>query len=341
MKQYIDGALVNGAGDLMHVYNPATGQEEATFSGASPAQALEALQAAQRAFAEWSALSIAQRERHILRLADAIESYQSEVVDTLIAETGKPMATALYDFGMLVDCLRYFNEEMKRMHGQIISDYDNSHTNLILRKPIGVVAAYLAWNFPLLNVGYKLGPILASGCTCVLKPASITPLSTLLIGRIANEIGFPRGVINIISGPRAVCEAMNRSPIPSMLTLIGSSATGREIIAQSATSVKRFSLELGGNAPVVVLDDADIDAVARMTVRQKFDNCGQVCVSPNRVFVPRCRLEEFLSSAADEIKKLTLTCFAGDGQPVGPLSSAGARERVEALVADAVEKGAR
>lgn len=149
----------------------------------------------------------------------------------------------------------------------------------------------------------------------MLKPASITPLSTLLIGRIANEIGFPRGVINIISGPRAVCEAMNRSPIPSMLTLIGSSATGREIIAQSATSVKRFSLELGGNAPVVVLDDADIDAVARMTVRQKFDNCGQVCVSPNRVFVPRCRLEEFLSSAADEIKKLTLTCFAGDGQP--------------------------
>lgn len=143
---------------------------------------------------------------------DAIESYQSEVVDILIAETGKPMATALYDFGMLVDCLRYFNEEMKRMHGQIISDYDNSHTNLILRKPIGVVAAYLAWNFPLLNVGYKLGPILASGCTCVLKPASITPLSTLLIGRIANEIGFPRGVINIISGPRAVCEAMNRSP---------------------------------------------------------------------------------------------------------------------------------
>lgn len=341
MKQYIDGALVNGAGDLMHVYNPATGQEEASFSGASSAQALEALQAAQRAFAEWSALSIAQRERHILRLADAIESYQSEVVDTLIAETGKPMATALYDFGMLVDCLRYFNEEMKRMHGQIISDYDNSHTNLILRKPIGVVAAYLAWNFPLLNVGYKLGPILASGYTCVLKPASITPLSTLLIGRIANEIGFPRGVINIISGPRAVCEAMNRSPIPSMLTLIGSSATGREIIAQSATSVKRFSLELGGNAPVVVLDDADIDAVARMTVRQKFDNCGQVCVSPNRVFVPRCRLEEFLSSAADEIKKLTLTCFAGDGQPVGPLSSAGARERVEALVADAVEKGAR
>lgn len=135
MKQYIDGALVNGAGDLMHVYNPATGQEEASFSGASPAQALEALQAAQRAFAEWSALSIAQRERHILRLADAIESYQSEVVDILIAETGKPMATALYDFGMLVDCLRYFNEEMKRMHGQIISDYDNSHTNLICANP--------------------------------------------------------------------------------------------------------------------------------------------------------------------------------------------------------------
>lgn len=130
--------------------------------------------------------------RHILRLADAIESYQSEVVDTLIAETGKPMATALYDFGMLVDCLRYFNEEMKRMHGQIISDYDNSHTNLFAQTH-RVVAAYLAWNFPLLNVGYKLGPILASGCTCVLKPASITPLSTLLIGRIAQRDRIPTG----------------------------------------------------------------------------------------------------------------------------------------------------
>ncbi len=341
MKQYINGSLVAGAGNPMHVYNPATGQEIVSFEGASSAQALEALEAAQHAFEEWSTLSISQREKHILRLADAIESHRDQVVDTLIAETGKPMATALYDFNMLVDCLRYFNEEMKRMHGQIINDYDNSHTNLIFRRPIGVVAAYLAWNFPLLNVGYKLGPILASGCTCVLKPASITPLSTLLIGRIAADINFPQGVINIISGSRDICEAMNHSPIPSMLTLIGSSTTGREIISQSASSVKRFSLELGGNAPVIIMDDADIDTVARLTVRQKFDNCGQVCVSPNRIYVPRAQLETFLSAAADETSNLTLTCFEGHGQPVGPMSSADARERVEALVTDAVEKGAR
>ena len=341
MRQYINGTLLKGCGVEMAVRNPATGEEILRYPGASPKQAVQALEAARAAFPQWSGMTIAQREAHILRLAEAIARRKGDILHTLIQETGKPEATALYDFQMLLDCLRYFCEEAKRLHGEIIRDDENSHLNLILRKPIGVVAAYLAWNFPLLNVGYKLGPVLSSGCTCVLKPASITPLSTLLLGEIAQEIGFHKGVINIVSGQNEICRAMNQSTIPSMLTLIGSSETGRAMIAQSATSIKRFSLELGGNAPAVVLEDADIQAVARQSVRQKFDNCGQVCVSPNRIFVPRGQLQAFLEAAKDEAEKITLTCEPGSGQPMGPMSSLRARENIQALVADALEKGAK
>ncbi len=341
MLQYINGNLVKGEGLINHVINPSTEEEITAFPNSSPEQAVQALEAAQNAFSEWSLLSVSEREKHILKLADALENKRDDIVKCLIAETGKPADTALYDFNMLVDCLRYFNEEAKRIYGETIVDYDGSHRNFIHRKPIGVVVGYLAWNFPLLNVGYKLGPILASGCTCVLKPASVTPIATLMAGQIAHEIGFPAGVINIISGSGEICRIMNSSTIPAMLTVIGSTQTGRQIIAESATSIKRFSLELGGNAPVVILDDAEIDEAARLTVRQKFDNCGQVCVSPNRIFVPESRMEEFLAAARDEASKISLTCESGSGQKMGPLMTANARANIESLVQDALDKGAR
>ncbi len=340
MLQYINGQLVNGCGRINHVLNPSTGEEITAFKNSSPSQALEALNAAKEAFPTWSLLSIADREKHILRLAEALEARKEEIVNRLIEETGKPMDTALYDFNMLIDCLRYFNEEAKRIRGESIADYDGAHRNFIHHKPIGVVVGYLAWNFPLLNVGYKLGPILASGCTCVLKPASVTPLATLMVGQAAAEIGFPAGVINIVSGSSEICQVMNSSKIPAMLTVIGSSQTGRQIISESATSIKRFSLELGGNAPVIILDDADIEETARITVRQKFDNCGQVCVSPNRIFVPEKALAVFLQAAKDEAQKITLTCEEGSGQKMGPLMTEQARCNIESLVKDAIEKGA-
>lgn len=340
MKQYINGRMIAGEGREICVRNPANGEVLRTFQGASPEQALEALEAARDSFVSWSELSIDERSRHIMRLADALEAHREQLIQTLILETGKPVGTAEYDYQMLIDCLRYYDEEIRRLHGEIITDGQNSHLNLISYKPIGVVVGYLAWNFPLLNVGYKLGPVLASGCTCVLKPASVTPLSTLLVGQIACEIGFPRGVINIVSGRSDICQAMNASTIPSMLTLIGSSQTGRDIVAQSATSIKRYSLELGGNAPVIVMDDAEIEKTARMVVRQKFDNCGQVCVCPNRIFVPEKHTEAFVKYAKAEAESLVLTCEAGVGIAVGPMSSAEAREHMEELVADAIQKGA-
>lgn len=174
----------------------------------------------------------------------------------LIAETGKSYEGADEDYQMLVDCLRYFNEEMQTLQGVMLPDLDNKHVNMIIRKPVGVVVGYLAWNFPLLNLGYKLGPVLASGCTCVLKPSSQTPLTTMFIGELSVEAGMPAGVINIIVGDNdLVGSIFNESSIPQLITLIGSTQTGTKVMQQGATSIKRYSLELGGNAPALVLNE--------------------------------------------------------------------------------------
>ena len=161
----------------------------------------------------------------------------------LIAETGKSYEGADEDYQMLVDCLRYFNEEMQTLQGVMLPDLDNKHVNMIIRKPVGVVVGYLAWNFPLLNLGYKLGPVLASGCTCVLKPSSQTPLTTMFIGELSVEAGMPAGVINIIVGDNdLVGSIFNESSIPQLITLIGSTQTGTKVMQQGATSIKRYSL---------------------------------------------------------------------------------------------------
>ena len=181
MKHLINGQLVEGKDRIFTVLDPATEEVIAQFHGIDAKQAENVLQAAQNAFGIWSKLSIKERERYILRFAEIIEANRDKIIEMLIAETGKSYEGADEDYQMLVDCLRYFNEEMKTLQGVMLPDLDNKHVNMIIRKPVGVVVGYLAWNFPLLNLGYKLGPVLASGCTCVLKPSSQTPLTTMFI----------------------------------------------------------------------------------------------------------------------------------------------------------------
>ncbi|MCC2683826.1 MAG: NAD-dependent succinate-semialdehyde dehydrogenase, partial [Paenibacillaceae bacterium] len=260
----------------------------------------------------------------------------------LMAETGKPLDNAEYDYGMLIQCLNYFPEEAKRLNGSILPDYDGNFRHLIQYRPLGVVVGYLAWNFPLLNLGYKLGPALASGCSCVLKPSSKTPLATLYIGIIAEKIGFPAGVFNIVAGSgQEIGDAWNTSSVPKMITLIGSSETGRELIRQSATSIKHFSLELGGNAPFIVMKDADLDNAAKQLVDLKFTNAGQVCVSPNRVYVHRDVHDAFLSTVTDRAEQIRLGAGREPGAQMGPLISAGDRERVLRLIESTVAQGAK
>jgi acyl-CoA reductase-like NAD-dependent aldehyde dehydrogenase len=342
MKLYIHGKTCQGLGEILQVINPATETVAGQFATANRTQALEALDAAAAGFHAWSRLSINQRGEWIRRLATAIEAEKQTILDLLIAETGKPLDNAEYDYGMLIQCLNYFPEEAKRLNGSILPDYDGNFRHLIQYRPLGVVAGYLAWNFPLLNLGYKLGPVLASGCSCVLKPSSKTPLATLYIGEIAANIGFPAGVFNIVAGAgQEIGDAWNTSKIPKMITLIGSSETGRELIRQSATSIKHFSLELGGNAPAIVMKDADLDNAVKQVVDLKFSNTGQVCVSPNRVLVHRDVHDAFLSAVAERAKQIQLGAGREPGAQMGPLISAGERQRVLKLVEDAVAHGAK
>ncbi|SHH56845.1 NAD-dependent succinate-semialdehyde dehydrogenase [Clostridium grantii] len=341
-KHLIGGELVDGLGKEMEVYSPITGKVIARFAEASSEQAILAAKEAEIAFKTWSKLSLSQREKYILNFANKLEENKETIIDLLIQETGKAYETAEYDFNMLPDCLRFFIEEAKRLDGSIIPDYDDGHMNMIIRKPVGVVVGYLAWNFPLLNIGYKLGPSLASGCTCVLKPAFITPLASLYVGMLAHESGMPAGVINMIAGAGAsISETLNQSTIPDLITLIGSSQTGRKIVEQSATSIKHLSLELGGNAPVIVFDDADIEQAVSAIAKGKFTNSGQVCVAPNRVFVHKNIKDEFILKVKEFVEGITL----GSGKDeadflMGPLSSARAVSSMEYLIEDAVKKGA-
>lgn len=344
VRHLINGRLVDGRDKLFTVLNPATEDVIAEFRGIDEAQTQEVLEGAQKAFESWSKLSIKEREKYILNFADLIEANRNKIIEMLIEETGKSYEGADEDYQMLPDCLRYFNEEMKTMTDHVLSDLDNKHVNMVIRKPLGVVVGYLAWNFPLLNIGYKLGPILASGCTCILKPSSQTPLATLYVGELAVQAGIPAGVINVIVGDNQVVGTkLNESAIPQMITLIGSSSTGQHVMRQSTTSIKRYSMELGGNAPAVVMADADVENAAAKITGLKVGNGGQICVAPNRVFVHEKVMDKFLSCVSDMLKNVEYCSGKYDGPKTQmiPLSSAKAVENMEALVADAVSKGAK
>ncbi len=341
---YIDGVVVEGKSNLIEVVDPSNEDTIASFRGVDREQTEAALKAAETAFKTWGKMSINQRIVWINKLADALEEEQEEIIKLLSMESGKMPGAAGWGFSMLIKCLKYFPEELKRLNGSIITDYDNSFIHQIIREPIGVVVGYLAWNFPLLNLGYKLGPVLASGCTCVLKPSSMTPLATLYVGEVAARIGFPKGVINIIAGSgKEVGSVLNSSKIPKMLTLIGSTDTGKELIAQSATSVKHFSLELGGNAPAIVTANADTEAAAGHICGLKFSNCGQICVSPNRIYVHKSVHKKFMKYAVELASKYIPSSrdLTGDSQPITPMISKKTKERMFELIEDARKKGGK
>ncbi len=337
----VNGKAVEGEGRLEKVYNPATGEVIVEYKSISEKQCIEALESAESAFQIWKKKSIEEREVCIMSFRQELIEKKTELVKLLMEETGKPLGNATYDYDMLVDCLQYFNEENKRLCGKIIPNKSNSHLNLIDHVPLGVVVGYLAWNFPILNLGYKLGPILASGCTCVLKPSSVTPLTSLKIGEIAQK-HFPAGVVNIISGSSSVvAPVLAKSPIPKMMTMIGSSNAGKSVIRESADFMRHFSLELGGNAPFVVMGDADIKKAAFFACDLKYSNAGQICVSPNRVFVHKNVLDAFLSEVKDFVAKIKLE--VGDDSNcvlMGPIATNEAADDMVGFVEDAKEKGA-
>ena len=313
------------------VINPATGECIGQVYEANSEIIQSSLAAAERGFATWSDCTPAKRREIILRYTDILEANRDRIVAVLIAETGKPQDNAEYDFGMLTTCLRFFVEEFERLDQPVLHDPDGRFLHYVQRQPLGVAVGMLAWNFPLLNVGYKLGPALASGCSAIIKPSIKTPLASLEVAYLAKEAGIPDGVVNVITGcDHDAMKPLLQSEIPALVTMIGSTRGGLEVMSAACSSVKHFSVELGGNAPVLVYPDADIEDAAHKIVDLKFANCGQVCVSPNRCFVHESVYEEFVTAANKRAAEITM----------GPLIDDRARQYVLALVESAVADGA-
>ena len=337
----INGQLVSSATSF-EVTNPDTGKVIAHVPDIESSQVQQCLDAADSAFKTWSKTSIAEREKVMLNYANILENHKDEIIDILISETGKPVDNAEYDFGMLTTCLRFFIEEMKRVEQPVIQDPDGRFHHYIQRQSLGVVVGYLAWNFPLLNLGYKIGPILASGCTGIIKPSQVTPLATLKCAELAIEAGIPAGVLNVItSNDYDVTNPLLTSSIPSLFTMIGSTQAGVRAMQTACTSVKHFSVELGGNAPVVVYDDADIKKAAHNIIDLKFGNSGQVCVSPNRCFVHESVYQQFLTEVVEHTKGIRLAAGREEGRIMGPLMSEKERTRILAAIDTTVKQGAR
>ncbi|TKB43676.1 aldehyde dehydrogenase family protein [Thalassotalea mangrovi] len=339
-KMLIDGELISTE-QTFPVVNPATGDVVAQAPQAGPEHIEQALIAADKGFNLWSSMPLSEREPLILAYADLLEQHKQEIIDILIAETGKPYDNADYDFGMLVTCLRYFVEEAKRIEQPVIPDPDGRFLHYMRRQPLGVVVGYLAWNFPLLNVGYKIGPVLASGCSAIIKPSQVTPLASLRCAELAIAAGIPAGVINMISSDQYdVTDPLLTSDKTKLFTMIGSTNAGVNCMKNSLTNLKHFSVELGGNAPVVVYDDADLDKAVQDIVDLKFGNSGQVCVSPNRCFVHESVYSAFLEKAKVRAEGLTLRAGKGEGRMMGPMINGKERERVIGLIEQAVANGA-
>lgn len=327
--------LINGrqvdTPSMIEVINPANGEVIGSVPDANRDSIRNALEGADQGYKMWSGTTPAERKRIILDYAHLLDNNRERIIEILIAETGKPWENAAYDFDMLPTCLRFFVEEFERLDQPVLHDPENRFLHYVQRQPLGVVVGILAWNFPLLNIGYKLGPVLASGCSCVIKPSQLTPLATLEACYLIKQAGIPDGVVNVVTcSNHSVVADLLTSDTTSMVTMIGSTGGGLKVMNSACTSVKHFSVELGGNAPVLVYPDADVARAAEKIVELKFANSGQVCVSPNRCFVHESIYDEFVQRSQELVKNIT----------IGPIISAKDRSRILNLVEKSVAEGA-
>jgi succinate-semialdehyde dehydrogenase/glutarate-semialdehyde dehydrogenase len=341
---YINGACLEGKGKPFDVLNPATEEVIARINAADEAQTNSALEAAQLAFKTWSKTSINERIGWVVKLRDALIAEKDTVSDLVAREVGKSYPEAEAECSFMTHMLNFYCEEIKRVYGTTMRDYvtkPGEAFHVMQRYPVGVTVGLMAWNFPFHGAALKLGPALVSGCTCVLKPSCNTPLSTLYLGVIGERIGFPKGVFNVVSGPSSIVgKALNESKIPRLITLIGESKTGRQVMAQASSSVKRFSLELGGNAPAIVMPDADLEETAAFMVNRKTRCCGQGCANINRIYVHENVHEKFIKLLHHNIKKVKVGWGKELGDVMGPQINKAARDRLLDLINDAIDKGA-
>lgn len=339
----IDGELVDAAlGQYIAVINPATEEKMGEVAVASSQQIDQAVQAAARAFKEWSEKNPFERAKLMEKAALEVEKRAEEIGRVMTAEEGKPLQEAISEVNGSAEVLRYFAEAGKRVFGDIIPLNKNDLSSMVVRQPVGVVAAITPWNYPVQLLAWKVGAALAAGCTVVAKVPSETPLSPLMFLECFISAGFPKGVVNGIAGSGSVVgKELVLHPLVRKVSFTGSTEAGKKIMSYCAEGVKRVTLELGGQCPLIVLHDADLEKAVKGGVRRSFRNMGQVCNAINRIYVEKSIFEEYVTKFVEETKKLKIGNGLVENVDLGPMVSLSALQRVEEHVRDALSKGAK
>ncbi|WAC28580.1 NAD-dependent succinate-semialdehyde dehydrogenase [Ancylobacter sp. SL191] len=340
---FIDGAWVPAdSGATIDVTNPATGEVIGTVPNAGTAEAQRAIVAADKAFASFSRTTADERAKMLRKLYAAIMDNQRALAELLTIEQGKPLAESMGEVGMSAAYILWFSEEARRVYGDTIPSPWGDRRILVTKQAVGVVAAITPWNFPSSMLARKIGPALATGCTSVVKPATQTPYSALAWGVLAEQVGYPAGVVNILTGSASqIGGEMTSSPIVRKITFTGSTPVGKVLMKQAADTVKRVSMELGGNAPFLIFDDADLDKAVEGALASKYRNSGQTCVCANRFYAQAGIYDAFVEKFAAASAKLKVGSGLEDGVVQGPLIDAKAVEKTESFVADALAKGGK
>lgn len=340
---YIDGEWVAaGNGGVLPVFNPSSGKRIGSVPKLGAAEARRAIEAAHAAFPSWRAKTAGERAAGLRRWHDLMLAAQEDLARLMTAEQGKPLAEARAEIAYAASFVEWFAEEAKRVYGDVIASPQADKRILVLKEPIGVCAAITPWNFPAAMITRKTAPALAAGCTVVLKPASATPFSALALAELADRAGIPRGVFNVVTGDAtAIGTELATHSMVRKLTFTGSTETGKLLMQQCAGTVKKLSLELGGHAPFIVFDDADLDAAAEGALQSKYRNAGQTCVCANRLLVQEGVYDAFAAKLTERVRTLRVGDGMEPGVTIGPLINAEALAKVEGHVSDAVGKGAR
>ncbi|MGZ5932062.1 MAG: NAD-dependent succinate-semialdehyde dehydrogenase [Rhizomicrobium sp.] len=341
---YVDGRWTPArSGARFAVRNPATSEMLADVADMDEADTNTAIEAAWRAFPAWRAKTAKERAVLLRNWFNLIMANQEDLARLMTAEQGKPLAETRGEVSYGAAFIEWFAEEGKRIYGDVIPTHAAGKRILVLKEPVGVVGAITPWNFPNAMITRKCAPALAAGCTFVIKPSAETPLSALALGELANRAGIPPGVFNVITSTKAAAVglALTQNPLVRKFTFTGSTPVGKKLMAQCATTVKKVSLELGGNAPFIVFEDADLDAAADGAMLSKYRNMGQTCVCANRILVQDSVYDAFTERLAARVANLKVGDGAVEGVTQGPLINAKAVEKVERLLADARAKGAK
>jgi succinate-semialdehyde dehydrogenase/glutarate-semialdehyde dehydrogenase len=340
---FIGGEWVQAdSGKTVDVTNPATGLVIGTVPNSGKAETRRAIEAAEAAFLSWKKTSVLERHKLLRKLHDAIMDNQQPLAELLTMEQGKSLTEAKGEIAISAAYVLWFAEEGRRAYGDVVPSPWADRRILVTKEPTGVVAAITPWNFPSSMLSRKLAPALAAGCTTVVKPASQTPYSGLAWGALCEEAGFPKGTVNIVTGSASeIGDEICANPLVKKITFTGSTGVGKMLMAKAAATVKKVSMELGGNAPFLVFDDADIDRAVEGAMLAKYRNSGQTCVCTNRFFVQAGVYDAFVEKFSEASRKLKVGAGLEDGTQQGPLIDEKAVEKVEEFVADAKAKGGK